>query len=166
MCYQDIRLLGQTKHGVYDAVDAADPALLHRYYGAGVALEPDDEETGLMSDRQTQRDIAEIIAAAQSRNIRHEAAAVAKNSSPFEDEHDLYAFALAMDTVLNSETYPVGFNLDEEYESFESYKTGRSAKPLTIPLPYDVWFPRIIVWCKALDLLKRFPLCKAALSLS
>ena len=31
---QDIRLLGQTQHGIYDEVENLDPILLHRYYGA------------------------------------------------------------------------------------------------------------------------------------
>ena len=164
---QDIRLLGQAKHGVYDEVDAIDPALLHQYYGAGAPLQSDDEESDLTSnehEHQSQRDIAEVIVAAQSRNVRHEAAAVARNSSPFEDERDMHAFILALDAVLTPDAHPpTGFNLDGEYESFELYKTGRSAKPLMIPLPYDVWFPRIVVWSKALNLLKVFPLCKAAL---
>jgi hypothetical protein len=113
-------------------------------------------------DGQSQRDIAEIIAGTQSRNIRHEAAEVAKTSLPFENGDDHLAFILAMGTALNSpEIHPAGFHLSEEYETAESYKTGRSAKPLEIPLPYDVWFPRIVVWCKALDLLKRLPLSKA-----
>ena len=168
---KDLRLLGQTKYGVYDQADATDPAVLHRYYGAG-GLSPDDTDdsnTRPMSnedneDGQRQRDIAEIIADAQSHNVRHEAAEVARNSLPLDSEQDLHAFALALEAALDSETYPAGFHLNEEYESFETYKTGRSTKPLVIPLPYRVWFPRIIVWCKALDLLKRFPLCKAMLS--
>lgn len=87
-----------------------------------------------------------------------------ENSSPFEDNDDQHTFTLALATVLDDpDTYPAGFHLSEEYESFESYKTGRSTKPLVIPLPYDVWFPRIIVWCKALDVLKRFSLCKEML---
>lgn len=124
------------------------------------------DEAGSTSDGdgQSQRDIAEIIAVSQSRNIRHEAAEVAKNSSPFASQDDQYAFALSLSAVLNSEAYPAGFYLNEEYESLESYKTGRSAKPLVIPLPYSVWFPHIIVWCKALDLLKRLTLCKEMLS--
>jgi hypothetical protein len=152
------------KHGVYDEVDKVDPALLHRYYGAGSSLESSGEADSPSGGQQSRRDIAEIIAASQSHNIRHEAAAVANNSSPFENKDSMEAFILALDVVLGSGTYPNGFNLREEYESFESYKTGRSTKPLVIPLPYNVWFPRIVVWCKALDLLKRFPLCKAALS--
>ena len=142
-----------------------DPALLHRYYGAGRSIADDtDSEAGSTSDEdiqsKSQQDIAKIIADAQSRNIRHEAAEVAKSSSPFEDG-DCHLFALALEATLSSAAHPAGFHLNEEYESFETYKTGRSTKALVIPLPYDVWFSRIIVWCKALDLLKRFPLCKA-----
>ena len=81
---------------------------------------------------------------------------------PFENKDEMHAFALALDNALASSEFPAGFRLNEEYESLESYKTGHSSKPLIIPLPYDVWFPRIVVWCKALDLLKHLPICKAA----
>jgi len=64
-------------------------------------------------------------------------------------------FASALDVALASSDYPNGFRLHEEYEPLESYKTGRSSKPLVISLPHSIWFPRIIVWCKAMDLLKR-----------
>jgi len=83
---------------------------------------------------------------------------------PFEDTNEMHAYTLALEMALASEEYPAGFGLNDEYESLESYKTGRSTKPLVIPLPYDIWFPRIVVWCKALDLLKRLPLCREALS--
>ena len=82
---------------------------------------------------------------------------------PFETMDEGRAFALALDRALSLIEYPAGFGLNEEYESLESYKTGRSSKPLVIPLPYGVWFPRIVVWCKALDLLKRLPVCKATI---
>jgi hypothetical protein len=164
---KDIRLLGQTEYGVYDQVDTVDPALLHRYYGAAGSRADDagDDDAGqiLDEDGQSQRDIAGIIANAQLRNVRHEAAEVAKNTSPFGSEEDQYAFILALDVALNSGEYPAGFHLNEEYQSLESYKTGRSTKALVIPLPYNVWFPRIVIWCKALDILKRLSLCKAML---
>ena len=63
-------------------------------------------------------------------------------------------FASTLDVALASSVYPDGFGLHEEYEPLESYKTGRSSKPLVIPLPHNIWFPRIVVWCKAIDLLK------------
>ena len=104
---------------------------------------------------QSWQDVAEIIAGAQKRNIRHDAAEVAKTAVPFKNEDEVQAFASAFNVALASSTYPAGFGLHEEYESLESYKTGRSLKPLVIPLPYEVWFPRIVAWCKAMDLLKR-----------
>ena len=161
---KDIRLLGQMKHGVYDQADEVDPAMLHRYYGAtrpsANITDENDGPTSGDEDEESQRDIAQIITDSQSRNIQHEAAAVARNSSPFQDQHDVYAFTLALEAALESGAFPAGFNLNEEYESFEAYKTGHSAKPLIIPLPRSVWFPRIIVWCRSLDLLKRFQMCK------
>ena len=108
------------------------------------------------------QDIAKIIANAQKRNIRHDAAEVAKSGSPFENADELHAYTLALGNALASSEFPAGFALNEAYGSVESYKTGRSSKPLVIPLPYDVWFPRIVVWCKALDLLKCLPMCRAA----
>jgi hypothetical protein len=262
--FQDLRLLGQTQHGVYDEAESVDPILLHRYYGAarsgahnhsngtdqdlngnlpddsssdfdsdadsnsgnrsssnphsgpnsdstsnstGSTPDPtdsndsyesgsdgdgngDDHEDDHKDDNESnvgengkgcrynnngnnfnvsftltteQGDerthsweaIADIIADCQKHNVRHDAAEVAKGAFPFEDEGQLDMFLAAFQATLDSATYPAGFGLDEEYESSESYKTGRSRNPLVIPLPYSVWFPRIVVWCKALDLLKR-----------
>lgn len=106
------------------------------------------------------QEIAGIIAKAQRRNIRHEAAKVARSAMPFESEEEAYAFALALQDTLASTEHPAGYRLNDEYESTESYKTGRSSKSLVISLPYDIWFPRIVLWCKALDLLKRLSLCR------
>ena len=104
--------------------------------------------------------IAEIIAKAQGRNIRHDAAEVASSQSPFESEDEGEAFAAAFGKALESDSYPDGFNLGGEYEPSESYRTGRSSRPLLIPLPHDVWFPRILVWCKALDTLKHIEVAR------
>ena len=123
---QDIRLLGQTKYGVYDQVDAVDPALLHRYYGAGrsdLDIGDGGDEGGVEpdADGKSQRDIVEVIAGSQARNIRHDAAEVAETSSPFRDRNDHYVFSLALEASLNdSEVYPAGFNLNEEYETSKS----------------------------------------------
>ena len=105
-------------------------------------------------------DIAQIIAAAQGRNIRHDAAEVAQSNMPFINTDEGHAFAIALDNALSSEEYPAGFHLSDEYESSESYRTGRSSRPLVIPLPHDIWFPRILVWCRALDLLMRLELAR------
>jgi hypothetical protein len=115
------------------------------------------------SERSWQ-EIFSVITQQQRHNVRHAAAKVARSAMPFETEDDGHAFALALDSALNSHQYPAGFGLEEEYESLESYRTGRSSKALVIPLPHEVWFPRIIVWCKAVDLLKRLPVCKASVT--
>ena len=99
-------------------------------------------------------EIAETITGGQQHNIRHNAAEVAKGAMPFQDEEKLNIFTTRFQAALESPSHPIGFELDAEYESSESYRTGRSRIPLVIPLPYNVWFPRIVVWCKALDLLK------------
>ena len=59
-------------------------------------------------------------------------------------------------SFISSKEHPDGFRLDDEHESSESYKIRYSSTPLVIPLPYNVWFPCIVVWYKALDLLKCF----------
>jgi len=63
-------------------------------------------------------------------------------------------FPSALDVTLTSNDHPDGFGLHEEYEPLESHKTQCSSKPLVVPLPYDMWFTQIVVWCKAMDLLK------------
>lgn len=223
--------MGQTKHGVYDAVDEVDPDLLHRYYGAAENQEnrpsdgteagsppsnsgsgsespsdsesssgsesPSDSESSSNSDSGdgaesdsdgaesdgdggsdtgdadvdladeseagsagSWRGIAQIIAAAQGRNVRHDAAEVAKSNMPFINADEGHAFAIALGNALSLDEHPAGFCLNDKYESSESYRTGRSSRPLVIPLPHEIWFPRILVWCKALDLLMRLELTR------
>ena len=166
--------MGQTKHGVYDAADDADPDLLHHYYGSGSNpglnsgspslplgsdLEPDssddvrsggddDPDTDDNSNPDTNgdpadgleprwagswQDIARVITAAQGRNIRHEAAEVAPSTMPPLDAVEGDVFASALSDALLSEDYPEGFHLCDEYESSESYGTGRSSRLLVIP---------------------------------
>ena len=104
-------------------------------------------------------ELTQTILQAQGKHVRHEAAEVAGAQSPFdEDELQMFASQLAYD--LASHSYPSGYNLNSEYESLKSYTTGRSIKPLVIPLPHEIWFPRIVVWCKAVDLFNRIQLCK------
>ena len=98
--------------------------------------------------------IAEIIAEGQQHNICHDAAEVAKGTMPFQDEDQLNLFTTMFQAALDSPSHSAGFGLDEEYELSESYKTGHSKRPLVILLPYSIWFPQMVTWCKALDLLK------------
>ena len=112
----------------------------------------DESETGRVGSWQ---DIAGVIATAQGRNVRHEAAEVARSAMPFTNASEGRVFASSLKRALSSKAYPAGFHLNDEYESKESYTTGRSSKPLVIPLPHNVWFPRILAWCTAIDILMR-----------
>lgn len=148
---QDLRLLGQTKFGVYD--------------GSGGLIDPsvpfqDCSSQSLSPEGGMESELAQVILQAQKRNVRHEATKVAETGSPFNSDDELQMFARQLADDLTSRSFPSGFNLNDEYGSLESYTTGRSAKPLVIPLPYKIWFPRTVVWCKALDLLNRIQLCR------
>lgn len=105
-----------------------------------------------------------MITQAQGRNIRHDAAEVAQASTPFTSRDDGEAFLIVLNRTVESDSHPAGFGLDEEWVSIESYTTGRSSTPLSIPLPYGVWFPRVVIWCQALDVLKRLKLAKEAMN--
>lgn len=149
-----MRLLGQVKHGVYDNPSSGpvDPSKLFGYH-SGESTHTDDP---------MESHLAKTISDAQKRQIRHEAAKVADSRSPF-DQSELQMFAYQLSLDLASHSYPAGYNLNNEYDSIESYTTGRSLRPLIIPLPYDIWFPRVVVWCKALDLMDRIQLCKESI---
>ena len=111
------------------------------------------------SEGGTEQEFAQTVLQAQKKQVRHEAAEVADTNSPFsKTELQVFAYQLAKD--LAAHCYPSGYGLNEEYEPLESYTTGRSIKQLVIPLPHQIWFPRIVVWCKALDLFNRVQLCK------
>jgi hypothetical protein len=105
-------------------------------------------------------ELAQTVLLAQEKQVRHKAAEVSNTQSPFNEDGELKMFAHQLSRDLASHSYPSGYNLNGEYESLESYTTGRSTKPLVIPLPHELWFPRIVVWCKGVDLLNRIQLCK------
>lgn len=127
-----------------------DPSILSQNYGS--------QNVG--SEGEPESELVQVILQAQKRHVRHEAANVAGTQSPFDNERELQMFARQLACDLTSHSFPSGFNLNSEYESLESYTTGRSMKPLVIPLPHKIWFPRMVVWCKALDLLNRIQLVK------
>ena len=82
-----------------------------------------------MDSENRYQEIAETIACSQKRNIRHDAAEVAKSAMPFEDTDDIEAYTLALHNALKSNEYPAGFRLNEEYESVESYKLDAHQNP-------------------------------------
>ncbi|KAF9645704.1 hypothetical protein BDM02DRAFT_3189493 [Thelephora ganbajun] len=52
----DIRLLGQTQHGIYDEAGSIDPALLHHYYGAAIPHANDRSNGNSSNDMDSDND--------------------------------------------------------------------------------------------------------------
>jgi hypothetical protein len=155
-------------HGKYkDAVDDLDPSTLHQYYGVTRTKPPRKEgETGAGHDDYEEdsetgielKGIANTIGRGQQKQVRHPAIDVPNTSCPFTNDIESEVFFTSLDEVKTTNRIPAGFGLTEPYEPVETFRTGRARKNLAIPLPHDVWFPRILLWCQALDLLKRFPM--------
>lgn len=159
---QDLRLLGQTQHGVYnDDLEDVHPDILHKYYGTTSrhsmehshhfqAGHPNEE------DDNSGNDIGVQIGKNQEEHVRHEPVPVPDTSSPFPGLEG--AFREAMLLVATRDA-PRGFGLyPDEYEeasypSFEYLRTGRRRKELRVSLPNHVWRQKAERWAKALDLM-------------
>lgn len=161
---QDLRFLGQLKDGVYDdPADKLDLQTLHEHYGVtrrrpqrregetGAGHDDSDEE----DEEDSQARIAQAIGAGQEKQIRHPAIEVPPATNPFMNEIQEQAFFGALDVLQSEGSIPKGFDLDHQYEPTETYTTGRSRKGLRVPLPHAIWYPRILLWCRAITLLKR-----------
>jgi hypothetical protein len=164
-------LLGQTEHGKYqDPADEFDLPTLHKYYGvtrtkpsrregeSGAGHDDSEEEDGEDGDVVGPKKIAKDIRLGQQQQIRHPATDVPDTSSPFHNEIESEVFFTALEEVKAMKRIPDGFGLTDPYEPVETFRTGRARKGLTVSLPHDLWFPRILLWCQALHLLKRFPM--------
>lgn len=142
---QDMRLLQRLEHGIYkDDAEEVDPSTLAQYC-AGVNGNP--------------QSIADRIVKGQEAHVRHPPVEAACGGSPFSSTLELEAFQQALEQVTSSNLHPAYLGLDIPYEPSETFTTGRCRKGLTIPLPYDIWYPRILHWCRAIDLATRIPLC-------
>lgn len=119
------------QHGIYDDVD-----------------EPSHETP--LEEQQ--------ISQTQGQHVRRQPAHVPGAASPFHNEEESQIFFAALDDIQLRQLAPAAFNLDMPYEPSEVYRTGRAKKDILMTLNHEVWFPRILLWCQALDLLKRFPM--------
>ncbi|KII84219.1 hypothetical protein PLICRDRAFT_58020 [Plicaturopsis crispa FD-325 SS-3] len=177
----DLRLLGQTEHGLYkDDCEDVHPDVISQYYGvSGRARRRADGETGAGHDPEESDldddhddaseaaeidddDLAERVAADQEHHIRHEAVDVARSSNPFPTDEFRDIFWTAFHTVHANGTVPTGFGLLEneweggEYMPFEILRTGKKGKKeLRVALPGHIWRPRAEKWGRALDLMLR-----------
>ena len=97
--------------------------------------------------------LATKVAKGQEAHVRHPPVEAAGSGSPFRSTLELRAFKEALQQTTSNDLRPAYLGLDLPYEPTETFYTGRSKKGLTVPLPYDVWFPRILLWCRSIDLI-------------
>ena len=139
-----MRLLERLEHGVYKGdSEEIDPSTLTQYCA------------GINGDAQS---IPDKITKGQEVHVRHPPVEAAQSGSPFQSILKLEAFQQALQQATSRDLRPAYLGLDLPYEPSETFYTGRSRKGITVPLPYDVWYPRILVWCRAIDLVTRIKL--------
>lgn len=145
MHLKDIRLLERLENGVYKGdFEEVHPSTLAQYC-AGV------NGSGAQS-------ITSKITKGQEAHIRHPPVEAACSRSPFQSSLELKVFEEALQQATLDDLRPAYLGLDLPYEPAETFYTGRSRKGLTVPLPHDVWFPRILLWCRSIDLITRIKL--------
>ena len=142
---KDIRLLERLECGVYkgDSEEVVDPSTLAQYCA------------GVNGDVQS---ITGKIAKGQEFHVRHPPVEAARCKSPFRSTLELDAFQQALQLATSKDLRPSYLGLDLPYAPSETFCTGRSRGGITVPLPYDVWYPRILLWCRAIDLVTRIKL--------
>lgn len=151
-------------------VDPADNLLLHEihaYYGV-TSKRPSrrEGETGAGHDDPADHGRKESpaekkarkIGAGQERQVRHPATEVPEASCPFRSRDELEIFHDTLNEIKARKRVPVGFHLEGRFETSETFSTGRMRKGLTVTLEYQIWYPRVLLWCQALELLKTFPI--------
>jgi len=138
-----MRLLKRLEHGVYEGVSEVDPSTIAQYCA------------GVNGDVQS---IMEKVSEGQEVHVRHPPVEAARSRSPFQTTLELDAFQQALQQATSMDLRPAYLGLDQPYEPSETFYTGRSRKGITVPLPYDIWHPRILLWCRAIDLVTRIKL--------
>lgn len=139
-----MRLLGRLEHGVYVGDgEEVDPSTLAQYC-AGVS-------------GSTQSITANIVKG-QEVHVHHPPVEAADGKTPFRSVLELKAFQQALEEATLKDLRPAYLGLDLPYEPSETFTTGRSRKGITVPLPREIWYPRILLWCRGIDLVTRIKL--------
>ena len=167
---KDLRFIGMTEGGIHmDDFELEDPDVLNEHYGVHGQVRPprpgetgagytEEDEFDRMSNVLSEHEINEET----ERNMNHEPVSVPAHADPFETDEQHEAFWAALEHANGNNSLPDGFNLSPEdhqegvYPTFEVLRMGRRRVELPIELPIDVWLPRSVLWCQALDILFRF----------
>ena len=140
-----MHLLERLEHDIYkDGPEEIDPSTIAKYCA------------GVNGDVQS---ITETISKRQEPHVRHPPPVeAARCKSPFQSTLELEAFKQALQQATSRDLHPAYVGLDLPYGPSETFTTGRCRSGITVPLPYDVWYPRSLLWCGALDLATRIKL--------
>lgn len=160
-----MRFLAAANEGVYldedDEFDGVHPDLLNRYYGIdGSASRQQTDQTGAEED--ITGEVEAHVGSDQQANIRHAAIGVPDDSCPFPfaEAVDLFYQALADaedQGVIPNHLMVTAEEWPNAYPTHEIITTGaQSGKKLSVALPYDIWWPRAILWARALRIMQQF----------
>lgn len=181
--HQDLRLLGQTEHGIYnDDCEGMHPHTIVRYYGVDATPGRHGQDSSSESSSNTDTrsefhshgsdhhsdtfehdDIEHAVAEDQERNIRHPPIPVPDAHCPFQDEDTYNMFQSVLTEALQLDGLPNGFGVTNEELGAEGYETQeilrigkRGQKSLIVALPEHVWRPRTELWARALHVMSYF----------
>ncbi|KAJ6497288.1 hypothetical protein C8R45DRAFT_898592 [Mycena sanguinolenta] len=150
----DMRLLGQVQHGVYeDECRGLHPETIQKYYGTGIPPEEVDEE---------EPDIADHIRIDQGPQVRHDAIEVPDNTNPFSDHPGKEGmFFAVLEDIVRQERVPVGYVVlpeegDEDgYPDVEILSAGKKTR-IEVSLAHPIWLQRAKLWVQGLNVLGHF----------
>jgi len=138
--------LGQLEHGTYENADNLHPDTMKLYA-------PNSD-----SDQDAEA-IEDLIANDQRNNVRHEPIEVPKHQLPFHNPEAVQIFLDALKEAAIEGIVPDDFGLREDewedglYPEIEHLKVGK--RVVEIMLPFEVWYPRAVVWARGLELMTR-----------
>jgi hypothetical protein len=156
---QDLRFLGQLKHGIYENGHKGIHSDTLTRYGNQMQ----SSETGPDQEYEIDEEIVQGINREQQHHIRHEGIGVPRHHNPFTDKKEETQFFEVFAKVVEEDIEPVGYGLhsDEwengEYPLLEFIKVGkRAAKQIQVSLEDPLWKSRAVLWVQGLNVLSYF----------
>lgn len=164
-----MQFLSTVKQGVYidedDGFDGVHPDFLNRYYGTNVPTIHRHNSFSGPGHPADEGDILEEVGAQvksdQQSNIRHAAVDVPDTSNPWQSAHVVNIFRQALTEAQDNNIIPDHLMVMPDdwpngYPTHEFITSGtRSGKRLLIALPYDIWWPRAVLWAQSLRIMQQ-----------
>ncbi|KAJ7199989.1 hypothetical protein GGX14DRAFT_372637, partial [Mycena pura] len=104
------------------------------------------------------QDLDNAIEADQDRHVRHDGVEVEQAEAPFDKDQE-EIFAEILERMKAAEIIPDNFGVtppeweEPNYGELETIKIAR--KSVEIQLPFDVWYPRAVLWAQGLTIMKK-----------